>query len=177
MSVREVMHLLNVCEIYSKTLVAVIYDCGLRCLEACHLKWSDINFDRRQVHIKKGKCGKDRIVPISESVIKVLGVYRRRFPSRDYVFKGVDAKPLNNFSVRKRLKEVLTKAELAPSLTTHSLRHSYATHLLDAGEDIQTVQQRLRHKSVSTTMTYLHLAKVGRQQYICLIDNNLSTLR
>lgn len=62
MSVREVMLLLNVCELYSKTLFGVIYDCGLRCFEACNLKWNDISFDRHQVHIKKGKGGKDRIV-------------------------------------------------------------------------------------------------------------------
>lgn len=177
MSTREVMLLLKVCELYSKTLFGVIYDCGLRCFEACNLKWNDISFDRHQVHIKKGKGGKDRIVPISPSTLQVLEAYRKRYPSMNYVFKGFDGRPLNNSSIRKRLKEVLGKAGLDTSLTIHSLRHSYATHLLDAGEDIQTVQQRLGHKSVATTMVYLHLAKVERQQCIYLIEHNLSTRR
>ena len=174
LSARQVMHLLNVCDLYSKTLLAVIYDCGLRAFEACNLKWNDIYFDRLQVHIKKGKGGKDRIVPISASTLKVLRAYRSLYPSMNFVFKmfGKDAQITPSF-IRFRLKEMLFKAGLDTSYTTHSLRHSYATHLLDAGEDIQTVQQRLGHKSVSTTMIYLHLAKVEKRQCICLIDHNL----
>ena len=174
LSAKQMMHLLGVCDLYSKTLLAVIYDCGLRAFEACNLKWNDIYFDRLQVHIKKGKGGKDRIVPISASTIKVLRVYRTQYPSMTYIFKmfGKDAQITHSF-IRFRLKEMLAKAGLDTSYTTHSLRHSYATHLLDAGEDIQTVQQRLGHKSVSTTMVYLHLAKVEKRQCICLIDHNL----
>lgn len=174
LSAKQVMRLLRVSDLYSKTLFAVIYDCGLRAFEACNLKWNDIYFDRYQVHIKKGKGSKDRIVPISASTIKVLSAYRAQYPSMTYVFKmfGKDAQITHAF-IRFRLKEMLAKAGLDTSYTTHSLRHSYATHLLDAGEDIQTVQQRLGHKSVSTTMIYLHLAKVEKRQCICLIDHNL----
>ena len=174
LSTKQIMHLLGVCDLYSKTLLAVIYDCGLRAFEACNLKWTDIYFDRCQVHIKKGKGGKDRIVPISASTIKVLRAYRTQYPSMTYIFKmfGKDAQITHSF-IRFRLKEMLAKAGLDTSYTTHSLRHSYATHLLDAGEDIQTVQQRLGHKSVSTTMVYLHLAKVEKRQCICLIDHIL----
>lgn len=174
LSAEQVMRLLRVCDLYSKTLLGVIYDCGLRAFEACNLKWTDINSDRRQVHIKKGKGSKDRIVPISSSTLKVLEAYRTQYPSHDFVFKtfGKDAQITQGF-IRFRLKEMLRKAGLDTSCTTHSLRHSYATHLLDAGEDIQTVQQRLGHKSVSTTMIYLHLAKVEKQQGICLIDHNI----
>ena len=174
LSAKQIMHLFGVCDLYSKTLLAVIYDCGLRAFEACNLKWNDIYFDRCQVHIKKGKGGKDRIVPISASTLKVLRAYRAQYPSMTFVFKmfGKDAQITHSF-IRFRLKEMLAKAGLDTSYTTHSLRHSYATHLLDAGEDIQTVQQRLGHKSVSTTMVYLHLAKVEKRQCICLIDHNL----
>ena len=174
LSARQIMHLFSVCDLYSKTLLAVIYDCGLRAFEACNLKWNDIYFDRCQVHIKNGKGGKDRIVPISASTLKVLRAYRAKYPSMTFVFKmfGKDAQITHSF-IRFRLKEMLGKAGLDTSYTTHSLRHSYATHLLDAGEDIQTVQQRLGHKSVSTTMVYLHLAKGEKRQCICLIDHNL----
>jgi len=178
LSFQQVMHLLSVCELYSKTLLAVIYDCGLRAFEACNLKWNDINFDRMQVHIKKGKGGKDRVVPICPETLFVLKKYREQYPSMNYVFKmfGKD-EPVNNAFIRARLKEGLAKARLDTSLTTHSLRHSYATHLLEAGEDIQTVQQRLGHKSVSTTMIYLHMAKVEKRQCIYLISHNLKALR
>lgn len=174
LSVEQVMSLLHVCDLYSKTLLSIIYDCGLRAFEACNLKWNDIYFDRQQVHIKKGKGSKDRVVPISASMITVLKAFRKDYPSKNFIFKqfGKDCQ-IDNAFIRSRLKEGLYKAGLDTTLTTHSLRHSYATHLLDAGEDIQTVQQRLGHKSVTTTMIYLHLAKIKRNQCICLIDNNL----
>lgn len=178
LSLQQVMHLLGVCDLYSKTLLSVIYDCGLRAFEACNLKWNDINFDRLQVHIKQGKGKKDRVVPICPETLTVLKAYRKQYPSMNYVFKkfGRDL-PVDHAFIRARLKEGLAKAELDVTLTTHSLRHSYATHLLEAGEDIQTVQQRLGHKSVSTTMIYLHLAKVEKRQCVYLISHNLKVLK
>ena len=177
LSFQQAMRLLGACSLYSKTLLSVIYDCGLRAFEACNLKWNDINFDRQQVHVKKGKGGKDRIVPVSPETLVVLKVYRKNYPSKNCIFKefGKDA-PITPSFIRARLKEGLVKAGLDTSLTTHSLRHSYATHLLEAGEDIQTVQQRLGHKSVSTTMIYLHLAKIEKRQCVNLISNNLRML-
>lgn len=178
LSFQQVMCVLGKCDLYSKTLLAVIYDCGLRAFEACNLKWNDINFDRLQVHVKKGKGGKDRIVPISHETLTVLKKYRERYPSMNFVFKmfGKDV-PITHAFIRACLKEGLANAGLDTSLTTHSLRHSYATHLLDAGEDIQTVQQRLGHKSVTTTMVYLHLAKVEKRECIHLISHNLEALK
>ena len=178
LSFQQVMHLLGVCDLYSKALLAVIYDCGLRAFEACKLKWNDINEDRLQVHVRQGKGRKDRYVPVSPETLVVLKAYRKGFPSMNYVFKmfGKD-EPVTHAFIRARLKEGLAKAGLDITLTTHSLRHSYATHLLEAGEDIQTVQQRLGHKSVATTMRYLHLARVERHQAICLISHNLQSLK
>lgn len=171
LSVEEVRSLLHSCDLYSKALFAVIYDCGLRAFEACGLRWQDISFDRRQVHIKRGKGGKDRVVPISSMTLTVLSAYRKMYPSRGLVFKcfGKD-EPINPSIIRRRLTEALSKTGLDTSYTTHSLRHSYATHLLEAGEDIQTVQQRLGHKSVHTVMIYLHVARVEKHQCVDLID-------
>lgn len=175
LSVEQVKLLLHICELYSKALFSVIYDCGLRASEACNLQWNDIYFDRCQVHIKNGKGKKDRIVPISKKTLKVLEVYRKSYPSNDYVFNGFGKnKRINSAFIRYRLRNALAAAGLDTSLSTHSLRHSYATHLLEAGEDIQTVQQRLGHKSVSTTMIYLHLAKVEKHQGVYLIDTIFS---
>jgi len=171
MSMEDVKTLLHSCELYSKALFSIIYDCGLRSSEACNLKWTDIDVHRRMVHIKRGKGGKDRIVPISGKTLIVLKVYRKSYPSMNYVFKcfGAD-KPVNNHFLRLRLKEALTRAELDTQLTTHSLRHSFATHLLECGEDIQTVKERLGHRSIQATMIYLHVARIERHNCISLID-------
>jgi integrase len=171
LSVEDVRALLHSCDIYNKTLFAVIYDCGLRALETCGLKWTDIDFNRQTVHIKRGKGNKDRIVPISAKTLIVLKRYREIHPSMDYVFKHFGANSrITPQIIRKRLKFSLEKAGLDTSLSTHSLRHSYATHLLDMGEDIQTVQQRLGHRSLQTTMIYLHVAKLERHACIPLVD-------
>jgi integrase len=171
MSTEDVKALLRSCELYSKALFSTIYDCGLRAFEACNLKWTDIDFHRRMVHIKRGKGGKDRVVPISGKTLIVLKTYRQRYPSMSLVFKrfGADG-PVDNHFIRMRLKEALTRAGLDPGHTTHSLRHSYATHLLEYGEDIQTVKVRLGHRSIQTTMAYLHVARIDRHNCIPLID-------
>ena len=178
LSVEEVRLLLCTCELYSKALFSVIYDCGLRAFEACNLQWKDISFDRCQVHIKKGKGGKDRVVPISRKTLQVLAAYHNHYPGQDLVFKGSGSySGINPAFIRALLKSRLQMAGLNTSLTTHSLRHSYATHLLEAGEDIQTVQQRLGHKSVATTMIYLHMARVRKHQCVDLIDTIFKDFR
>lgn len=177
MSKEQVMTLLRNSDLYFKALFGVIYDCGLRSSEACNLCWNDIYQDRLQVHIKYAKGGKDRIVPISSKMLTVLNAYRKEYPSNDFVFKGFGKYAGNGIKtsfILKYLKEHLKRLELDHTLTTHALRHSYATHLLDAGEDIQTVQQRLGHRSVVTTMVYLHLAKVQKHECVYLIDHIFS---
>lgn len=171
LSVESVRVLLQSCELYSKSLFATIYDCGLRAFEACNLCWNDIDFNRGQVHIRLGKGRKDRVVPISDKTLQVLKVYRKTYPSMNLVFKSFGSnKPITPSYIRKVLKAALHRAGLDETLTTHSLRHSFATHLLEAGEDIQTVQQRLGHKSIAMTMIYLHVAKLETGKCIHLID-------
>ncbi len=176
LSVEQVQQLLRSCDLYSKALFSVIYDCGLRAFEACQLRWNDISFDRQQVFIRRGKGGKDRIVPISPKTLQVLKVYHKRFWGSDLIFKkdGGLVIPIDNAYIRKCLKYQLEKAGLDTSLSTHALRHSYATHLLEAGEDIQTVQRRLGHKSLQTTVIYLHVARLERHQCVYLIDHIFS---
>jgi site-specific recombinase XerD len=171
LSTQDVMTLLCTKDLYSKALLTTIYDCGLRASEACNLKWGDIDFNRQTVHIKRGKGNKDRVVPISINTIKILRCFRGVYPSKDFVFKryGADA-PITTHMLRKRLKKELADANLDTSLTVHSLRHAYATHLLEHGEDIQSVQLRLGHKSVQTTMMYLHVAQLESHKRIRLVD-------
>jgi integrase len=171
MSTEDVRVLLHCCELYSKALFSTIYDCGLRAFEACNLKWTDIDIHRKMVHIKRGKGGKDRVVPISGKTLVVLKAYRQSYPSMNLVFKrfGADG-PIDNHFIRLRLREALKRAGLDTQLTTHTLRHSFATHLLEYGEDIQTVKDRLGHRSIQTTMTYLHVARMEKHNCVLLID-------
>lgn len=175
MSVESVKRLLRACDLYSKALFSLLYDLGLRSFETCNIRWRDIDFDRRMVHIKKGKGGKDRVVPISGGTLQVLRVYRKNYPGTGLVFTQFDSdRPIDNRFIRIRLKEALEKAGLDTTFTVHSLRHTHATHLLERGEDIQTVQQRLGHSSVQTTMVYLHVARLERHNCISLIDDIFS---
>ncbi len=171
LSEQSVLKLLATNDRYAKALLGIIYECGLRAFEACGLCWRDIDADRHQVHIREGKGGKDRVVPISENMLIVLSAYRKMHPSMTYVFKSFGRdEPIKPAYIRKVLKAKLLDAGLDTTLTTHSLRHSYATHLLERGEDIQTVQQRMGHKHVTTTMVYLHVANVRRHDPIRLLD-------
>ena len=171
LSEESVLRLLATDDIYAKALLGIVYECGLRAFEACGLCWRDIDADRRQVHIREGKGGKDRIVPIADNMLCVLAHYRKLHPSMTYVFKSFGRdEPIKPAYIRIILKSKLQEAGLDTTLTTHSLRHSYATHLLERGEDIQTVQQRMGHKHVTTTMVYLHVANVKRNAPIRLLD-------
>lgn len=175
MSVEQVQRLLRSCDLYTKALFSVIYDCGLRAFEACRLEWGNIMFDRRQVFIRRGKGGKDRIVPISPKTLQVLRAYWKSYGQAGLIFRkpGLGT-PVDNAYIRKCLKHQLQKAGLDTSFSTHTLRHSYSTHLLEAGEDIQTVQKRLGHRSLQTTTVYLHVARLERRQCVYLIDHIFS---
>ena len=170
----QVARLIHLCDLYDKALLATIYDCSLRVSEACSLRWDDISFDRQQLFIYQGKGMKDRCVTISSQLLILLRIFRKRYPSNDFVFKthgrGVVPQPIKPGYVRVILKNALMKACLDRSITIHSLRHSSASHLLENGENILDVQKRLGHVRLSTTMIYLHVADIEPQKHVRLID-------
>ena len=174
LSQQQVALLLHRCDLYDKTLLSTIYDCALRVSEACSLKWIDISFDRQQLFVYQGKGKKDRCVPISAQLLVLLRIYRKHFPSDDFVFKshgrGVAPQPIRPGYVRTVFKNALVKACLDHSLTIHSLRHSYSSHLLEMGENILNVQKRLGHVRLQTTMVYLHVADMEPQKLVRPID-------
>ena len=133
LSQQQVALLLHRCELYDKTLLATIYDCALRVSEACSLKWIDISFERQQIFVYQGKGRKDRIVPISGQLLTLLRIFKKRFPSDDFVFKthgkGVDPQPIKPGYVRAIFKNALMKNCLDRSISIHCLRHSASSHL------------------------------------------------
>ena len=170
----QVKRLISLCGLYDKALLSTIYDCALRVSEACSLKWDDISFDRQQLFVYQGKGKKDRCVPISNQLLLLLRIFRKKYPSDDFVFKthgrGVSPQPIKPGYVRTIFKNALMKATLDQSITIHALRHSSASHLLENGESLLEVQKRLGHVRLTTTMVYLHVADIEPQRHVRLID-------
>ena len=174
LSQEQVKRLISLCDLYDKALLSTIYDCALRVSEVCSLKWDDISFDRQQVFIYQGKGKKDRCVPISEQQLLLLRIYKRHYPSEDFVFKthgrNVAPQPIKPGYVAVILKNALMKTCLDHTITIHTLRHSAASHLLENGESLLDVQKRLGHARLTTTMIYLHVADIEPMKHVRLID-------
>jgi site-specific recombinase XerD len=143
-------------------ILETIYSCGLRISELCGLVADDIDLQEQIVRVR-GKGKKERLVPIGEPALKAIESYWRTLPQRPAgqtpVFLGETKTrgPLSTRILDQRLKKYLMLAGLDPSLTPHKLRHSYATHLLDAGADLRSVQELLGHAHLTTTQVYTHL--------------------
>jgi site-specific recombinase XerD len=152
-----------VCACYRDVaILETIYSCGLRISELCRLQAADIDWSGQQVKVF-GKGKKERLVPIGAPALEAIRTYWSRLktaPTHNApVFMGETKKggPLSPRILQARLKKYLAAAGLDPHLTPHKLRHSYATHLLDAGADLRSVQELLGHAHLVTTQVYTHL--------------------
>jgi len=143
-------------------IIETIYSCGLRVSELCGLRAEDIDWKEQLVRVR-GKGKKERLVPIGEPALKAIEEYWRMLPHQpsaaDSVFfaEGPNPTSVAPYVLQRRLKKHLATAGLDPTLTPHKLRHSYATHLLDAGADLRSVQELLGHAHLVTTQIYTHL--------------------
>jgi len=143
-------------------VLETIYSCGLRISELCGLRVEDINFAEQIVRVR-GKGKKERLVPIGEPALKAMENYWAQLleppAGVQPVFRADTnrAAPLSPLQLSRRLKNYLIVAGLDPHLTPHKLRHSYATHLLDAGADLRSVQELLGHAHLATTQIYTHV--------------------
>ena len=157
-------------------MLSLIYSAGLRSQEVRNLKWADLDFDRKMIHIRKSKYNKDRYVPLSEIMIKGLTKYRLAYNPKNYVFNGkAIASKLSNEGVQWAMKEATKRSEISKKVTVYSLRHSYATHLLEFGLDIDTVRKLLGHAHLNTTMVYLHVARLKTVDAFSPMDRIYST--
>jgi integrase/recombinase XerD len=155
----EVARLLAAVEPFKvRMLLTTMYGCGLRVSEALRLQLADIDSQRMVIHIRQSKGRKDRYVPLGSSLLSQLRDYWRAERPSSYLFPGSQAdKPGNATLVRQSLREARRVARIEKSCTTHTLRHSYATHCLQAGMEVGTIQQILGHASVETTAIYMHV--------------------
>ncbi len=143
-----------------RAVLLTCYAAGLRLAEATHLRVRDIDGQRAQSRITNGKGHKERIVPASPRLLRELREYWKLKRPRNYLFPGKTADvPLSGTTVQKACKLALAKAGITKPATPHSLRHSYATSMLEAGVDLLTISKLLGHSSFVTTMIYLHVRR------------------
>jgi integrase/recombinase XerD len=168
----EVLRLLNAAKPgRDRLLLQIAYGCGLRLSELAHLRVGDIDSGRMAIHVRQGKGGKDRLVPLSQRLLEELRGYWRSFRPRTWLFPGrKPERPITVSNVQRRFGWALRQIGLTKRCSMHTLRHSYATHLLEAGVDLMTLQRLLGHTSLQTTARYLHVSMRQMQQMPSLLD-------
>jgi site-specific recombinase XerD len=135
------------------------YAGGLRISEVVNLRVQDIDSQRMLIHIRQGKGWRDRFVPLSPHLLETLRTYWQRYRPQKWLFPGTPkSQPLTAGSVTKHCQRVSRAAGLGKRVTMHSLRHSYATHLLEAGVDLRSIQLLLGHRNLKTTAIYTHVS-------------------
>lgn len=141
----------------SKLIISLLYSSGLRVSELVNLKVGDLNFSEKSGWVRKGKGSKDRIFFLSENLANDIKDYlEKKNDSRAYLFS--QEKPLTTRNIQKILQRAKLRAGINKKATPHSLRHSFATHLLEQGTDIRIIQTMLGHSSLNTTQVYTHVS-------------------
>lgn len=157
-----------------RLVLGLLYGCGLRCFELRRLLLKDINFDRGAVHIREGKGRKDRYVPLSKHLSRGLHTYIDNEKPHHWLFNGNNAEgevvAYSQRGVQWVVREARKAAGLNKDVTAHTLRHTYATHLLEDGLDIVSIKELLGHAHIETTLIYLHVSQMGRQKPFSPLD-------
>lgn len=154
-----------------KAMLSLIYSCGLRCGELLRLTLNDIDSKRNLLIVRQAKGRKDRIVPLSSMTIALLRDYYIGYRPKHFLFEGQQAdSSYDERSLQSVLKQALIKAGINKPVTLHWLRHSYATHLLEAGTDLRYIQEILGHTSSRTTEIYTHVSTKSIQKIVSPFD-------
>ncbi|MCP4132897.1 MAG: site-specific tyrosine recombinase XerD [bacterium] len=160
----------DIYELRDKTIFELLYSSGLRISEAIELKYSDIDLDNMFISVI-GKGNKERLVPMGEEAARLLKKYMYESRSSilgeresEYFFISKKGSNLNRKSVWRLLKNYVARTKINKNITPHTLRHSFATHLIENGADLRSVQELLGHMDISTTQVYTHLAKKKLQE-------------
>jgi site-specific recombinase XerD len=162
LSVEEIKSIFNnVKNLKHKTLLSLLYSGGLRIGEALSLKIESVDSKRMLIHIKQAKGKKDRYTLLSHSFLALLRDYYLAYKPKDYLFEGQNGEKYSNASAQAVLKKALERTTILKKVTLHTLRHSFATHLLENGTDIRYIQELLGHSSPKTTMIYTHVSQTS----------------
>jgi len=168
--------------LYHRALLMTVYSCGLRRIEASRLKVSDIDSQRMMIRITQGKGGVDRDVPLSPALLETLRQYWRWMRPKTYLFPGTENgwrvdRPITAKMVWVAVDYAAKRAGIQKRVSPHVLRHSYATHQLEAGLDLKTLQVLLGHLDLETTSRYLHLSQKHLQAVSTPLDRLTSLNR
>lgn len=154
-----------------RIMLSLIYSAGLRARELCRLKVADIDSGRMMIHIRRSKYNKDRYVPLSPIILIGLRKYYYACQPVEYLFNGkLPGSPMSTRGLQWALREAVKTCKLRKDITLHTLRHSYATHLLEEGMDIVSIKELLGHERIETTLVYLHVAKPNRSKLFSPLD-------
>jgi site-specific recombinase XerD len=168
----EVTALIKVTEnIKHKTMLMLAYSAGLRVSELLSLKIKDIDSERMQIRVAQAKGKKDRYTLLSTKALIMLRVYFKAFKPRDWLFEGSGGGMYSSRSIHSVLQHSAQKAGLLKKVSMHTLRHSFATHLLESGTDLRYIQTLLGHSSSKTTEIYTHVTTKGFDQIVSPLDN------
>jgi len=171
---------------HNRAFLATVYACGLRLQEALHLEVADIDSGRMMLHVHRGKGAKDRLVPLPHSTLATLREHWRThrnprllFPAlgRNGQAAALATTPMAISSVQGALRRAKAQARIAKrAVSIHTLRHAYATHLLEEGVNLRVIQRHMGHASLESTMVYLHLTHKGQEDAYALIDGLMGDL-
>jgi site-specific recombinase XerD len=155
-----------------KAIIAAAYAAGLRISEVCSLSVADIDSQRMRIHIRSGKGKKDRYVMLGESLLTLLRQYYQAVgPQGKYLFPGQNPHShISTTAVSLVLRKVIRETGLTKKVTMHTLRHCFATHLMEAGTDIRILQVLLGHSSILTTLRYTHITDRLVQKLVSPLD-------
>lgn len=160
LSQQEVIRLIAVTKnLKHRAILAIIYAAGLRIGELLNLELKDFQLDRKQLRIKNSKGRKDRYIVLADSILPLLRNYFYSYKPQKYFVEGPQARPYSASSIRKFLARSCQQAQIYKHVTPHTLRHSYATHLLENGIGLRYIQELLGHSKPETTMIYTHVAR------------------
>jgi integrase/recombinase XerD len=164
--------------LFHRAMLMTLYGAGLRRSELCRLKVANIDSKRMMLRIEQGKNRVDRDVPLSQQLLETLREYWRWMRPATYLFPGTENgwradKPITSKVIWEAVRDAKVKAGIQKRVTPHTLRHSYATHLLEAGADLRTIQLLLGHADISHTTRYLHLS----QKHLQAAPNPLAEIK
>jgi integrase/recombinase XerD len=176
LTVEEITRLIDAARtLTDRTMLMVLYSTGMRNAEMRSLQVPDIDSRSMLIHIQRGKGGRDRYVPLSPTLLETLRVYWRWMKPKTWLFPGTIAgwradQPITPKVVWDACQSAATRAKIQKRVSAHVLRHSYATHLLEAGADLRTIQLLLGHVKLEHTVIYLHLSRRHLQAVASPLD-------
>ena len=154
-----------------KAILMAAYSSGLRLSETLNLTLSDLDSKRMMIHVRSGKGKKDRYVMLSQVFLDICREYYKRYKPKKYLFEGQVKEKYSERSVQQIVRNACTKAKIRKRVTYHTLRHCFATHLLESGTNLRTIQELLGHSSIKTTEIYTHVTTTDAIRVRSPLDN------